>query len=201
MSKKYDRIYTAFVMFAMLPFIAGFMLGYWAHGKPTAAEIARNQVQAVENDYPAIFCAATEQADTVEIEAEEEPLDPNESENIEAALLAKATKLEDVKLTAYCICEKCCGKSPDHPAYGITASGRKARPDVSVAVDPSIIPLGSDVLIDYGDGKLQYYVADDKGGAIKGDRIDVCKESHQAAVEFGVKYATVYFVAPDEEAK
>lgn len=201
MSKKYARIHTAFVMFAMLPFIAGFMLGYWVHGEPTAAESPAIQTQTGEKDYPAIFCEATEKADTVETGAEGEPLDPNESENIEAALLAKATKLEDVKMTAYCICEKCCGKSPDHPAYGITASGRKARPDVSVAVDPSIIPLGSDVLIDYGDGKLQYYVADDKGGAIKGNRIDVCKESHQAALEFGVKYATVYFVAPDEEVK
>jgi hypothetical protein len=39
--------------------------------------------------------------------------------------------IEGVLLTHYCICEKCCGKTPDHPAYGITASGREAVPYIS----------------------------------------------------------------------
>ncbi|MBR5823758.1 MAG: 3D domain-containing protein [Paludibacteraceae bacterium] len=97
-------------------------------------------------------------------------------------------------ITHYCICEKCCGKKPDHPAYGITASGRKAVAGVSVAVDKSIIPLGSEVIIDYGNGDIRHYRADDTGSAIKGNRIDVCVEDHQLALELGKKTATIYYI-------
>lgn len=54
----------------------------------SAAEIPENQTQAAKYDYPALFCAVTEQADTIEIiEPAEELLDPNESENIQKALI------------------------------------------------------------------------------------------------------------------
>ena len=101
--------------------------------------------------------------------------------------------IEDAIITAYCICEKCCGKDESHPAYGITASGREAEPFVSVAVDPSVISLGGTVFIDYGEGEVQEFRADDTGSAIKGTRIDVCYPSHRSALEHGVKTATVYY--------
>ena len=81
---------------------------------------------------------------------------------------------------------------PDHPAYGITASGRRATPYVSVAVDPSVIQLGADVLVDYGDGEIYYYRADDTGP--KGNHIDLCVSSHEEALRLGVQTATVYWV-------
>lgn len=133
----------------------------------------------------------------VKPEPVEEPED-FENEKIEAALLQRAQTIEDCTITHYCICERCCGKTPDHPAYGITASGLRATPGISVAVDPSIIPLGSDVLVDYGDGELHYFRADDTGGAIKGAHIDLCVEDHQTALTLGVKTATVYWVAPEK---
>lgn len=119
-----------------------------------------------------------------------------ENELIEAALLARATKIEDATITHYCICEKCCGKSPAHPAYGITASGRRATPGVSVGVDPDVIPMGSDVLVDYGDGELHYYRADDNGSGVGGNHIDLCVGSHQEALDMGVRSATVWWVMP-----
>lgn len=124
--------------------------------------------------------------------------DQEEAENelIEAALLARATKIEDAIVTHYCICSKCCGKSPDHPAYGITASGKLATPGVSVGVDPDVIPLGADVLVDYGDGEIHYYRADDTGIGISGNHIDLCVGSHQEALELGVRSATVWWVMP-----
>lgn len=82
--------------------------------------------------------------------------------------------------TAYCICYDCCRKTPDHPAYGITASGKRATPGRTVAVDPCKIPLGSIVIID---GKE--YVAEDTGGSIKGNRVDICFASHEEALQFG----------------
>lgn len=118
----------------------------------------------------------------------EEEREDFENELIEEALLARSHKIKDVTVTHYCTCAKCCGKSD-----GITASGRLATPGVSVAVDPSIIPLGSTVIADYGDGVLHYYRADDTGGAVKGSHIDLCTESHEAAIQAGVRSATVYW--------
>ena len=123
---------------------------------------------------------------------EEEVQEDFENYYIEQALLAKANKIEDVKVTHYCCCVKCCGKDD-----GITYSGVKATPGVTVAVDTSIIPIGSDVLVDYGDGVINYYRADDTGSAIKGNELDLCVSSHQEAINLGVRTATVYWVEAD----
>lgn len=80
-------------------------------------------------------------------------------------------------LTAYCACKKCCGQQ----AKGITASGTKVVPGV-IAVDPKVIPLGSEVQIE---GKI--FFALDTGRAIKGNRIDIYIPSHSQALKFGVK--------------
>lgn len=106
--------------------------------------------------------------------------------------------LESVSVTYYCTCQRCCGKAPDHPAYGITASGTRATPYRTVAVDPSVIPLGADVLVDYGDGAgLRRYRAEDTGGAVKGNHIDLCVGSHAEALQLGRRTATVYWVDPE----
>lgn len=62
-----------------------------------------------------------------------------------------------------------------------------------------MIPLGSDVLVDYGDGVLHYYRADDTGGAVQGAHIDLCMESHEAALAAGLKTGvTLWWAAPEE---
>lgn len=117
---------------------------------------------------------------------QEEP----ENELIEAALLASAHRLDDVTVTHYDCCVECCGK-----ADGITASGVRATPGVTVAVDPAVIPLGADVLVDYGDGMLHYYRADDTGSGVVGNHIDLCVADHQTAVQLGRRTATVWWVS------
>ena len=121
----------------------------------------------------------------------EEEIEEAENEMIEIALLERAVKIEDVTVTHYCTCSICCGWST-----GITASGRMATPGVSVAVDPNVIPLGADVLVDYGDGEINYYRADDTGSGVGGNHIDLCMESHEAALQAGVKTATIWWVMP-----
>lgn len=121
----------------------------------------------------------------------EEEVEQAENEMIEAALLARATRIDNVTVTHYDCCVECCGK-----VDGITASGVRATPGVTVAVDPDVIPMGADVLVDYGDGDIQYYRADDVGGSVKGNHIDLCVSSHQEAVELGRKTATVWWVMP-----
>ena len=94
----------------------------------------------------------------------------------------KEINLGKFKLTAYCSCEKCCGKSD-----GITSTGTKATQGRTIAVDPKVIGYGSKVKIN---GKE--YVAEDCGGAIKSNHIDVFFNNHQDALDFGVQYANVY---------
>ena len=88
--------------------------------------------------------------------------------------------------TAYCICYKCCGKTPDHPAYGITASGKRATPNRTIAVDTNTIPLGATVIVDGVE-----YVAEDTGSAIRGNRIDICFENHETAKQYGRRTVNV----------
>ena len=82
---------------------------------------------------------------------------------------------EEYVITAYCPCVQCCGKSD-----GITASGDKATEGVTVAMDKSM-PFGTKIYID-GVGER---IVQDRGGAIKGNRIDLYFDSHQDALNFG----------------
>lgn len=109
--------------------------------------------------------------------------------------LDQAHVLENVTVTHYDCCVECCGKTD-----GITASGVRATPYTTVAVDPSVIPLWADVLVDYGDGVgLRRYRAEDTGGAIKGNRIDLCVGSHAEAQQLGRRTATIYWIEPEVE--
>lgn len=104
-----------------------------------------------------------------------------ENEKIEAALMSRSTAVDDCVVTYYCPCSKCCGKSD-----GITATGVQAIAGATVAVDPDIIPLGSDVRI--GDN---WYVATDTGP--NGNHVDVFVNDHQEALNLGMKRETVWW--------
>ncbi|MCI9063115.1 MAG: DUF348 domain-containing protein [Clostridia bacterium] len=84
------------------------------------------------------------------------------------------------KITAYCSCAKCCGKST-----GRTASGKRATAGRTVAA-PAKFKFGTKLSIN---GKT--YVVEDRGGAIKGNRIDIYVGSHSAALRWGVRYLPV----------
>ena len=93
-------------------------------------------------------------------------------------------------ITAYCPCERCCGKSPDDPLYGVTATGAVATEGRTIAVDPEVIPYGTVVYIDG-----QAYTAEDCGGGIRGSQIDLFFNSHEAAREWGVQEREVWIDA------
>lgn len=70
--------------------------------------------------------------------------------------------------------------------YGdLTATGVRAQVNHTIAVDPAIIPYGSEIMIDG-----QIYVAEDCGGAVKNNVIDIWV-GHQSN-SFGVKYKEIY---------
>ncbi len=96
-----------------------------------------------------------------------------------------AVYLGNFKITHYCACSKCCG------SYGnATAWAGKIVPGTTIAVDPKVIPKLSNVYIDgYG-----YRRAEDCGGAIKGNKIDVAVSNHSEALNLGVTYKDVWLL-------
>ena len=92
-------------------------------------------------------------------------------------------------ITAYCPCEKCCGKwalnRPDGVVY--TASGEVAQEGVTVAADWDVYPAGTVLYIE-GMGE---YIVQDVGGAVNGNHIDVYFDTHEKAVNFGKQTAFV----------
>ncbi|QEK13374.1 DUF348 domain-containing protein [Crassaminicella thermophila] len=97
--------------------------------------------------------------------------------------------------TAYDATFASTGKHPGDPYYGITRSGTKVRPGV-VAVDPRVIPLGTKLYIEALDGSKDYGFAsaEDTGGAIKGNRIDLYFESPNDVAKYGKRKVMVYIL-------
>lgn len=116
-------------------------------------------------------------------------LDPDMAENDPGALPALHV-IENCTVTYYCAerYPHICGTGD-----GITATGTEAIPGVTCAVDPSVIPYGSIVTVDYGDGALHEYIAQDAGAWIDGQHIDICVDKHAEALELGKAVATVYW--------
>lgn len=96
--------------------------------------------------------------------------------------------LGEFTLTAYCPGRCCCGKW----ANGYTATGTLATEGRTIAVDPDVIPYGSRVLLIWPDGTQHSYIAEDCGGGVNGNHIDVFFNDHQAARVFGVQSAMAY---------
>jgi 3D (Asp-Asp-Asp) domain-containing protein len=87
-----------------------------------------------------------------------------------------------MEVTAYCPCTKCCGEQ----AAGITASGKTVGHNNGrfVAADTRLLPFGTQLSIPgYHGGQIVPVL--DRGGAIKGNRLDVYFPTHQEALKWG----------------
>ena len=93
------------------------------------------------------------------------------------------------KVTYYDLSYESCNKYPNDPAYGHTYSGAIAKEGVTIAVDKSIIPLGSYVYIN----QTGCRIAEDIGGAIKGNHIDVFVQNFSYK-KYKTHYTDVYLI-------
>ena len=100
-----------------------------------------------------------------------------------------------MKVTAYDLSYESCQKYPSSPAYGITASGEKVKEWRTIATGKQI-PFGTKVYIpyfkDYPNEGI--FIAEDRGGAIKNNCIDVYMKNNSDAMDFGVQKLDVYIL-------
>ena len=97
------------------------------------------------------------------------------------------TKKDTVRATAYTHTDAGCDR--------ITATGSTVHRG-TVAVDPRFIPYGTRMFIVANDGSYVYGIseAEDCGGAIKGDRVDLYFPTYDECMEFGWRNCTIYFL-------
>ncbi|MBB5324390.1 3D (Asp-Asp-Asp) domain-containing protein [Anoxybacillus tepidamans] len=117
----------------------------------------------------------------------------NDSLSLEEAVDWSQYPSATVVATGYTAGVESTGKTPDHPGYGITYSGVRVKRDLysTIAADLNIFPIGTVLFIPgYG-----YGVVADKGGAIKGHRIDLYYDTVEDVYKYwGKKTVEVYIV-------
>lgn len=165
-----DRADIAYCFACLLiGIIIGVYLGVSVSNEPEQAPIVENSVEIVDNS-------------TID-------------ETVEVTTAEKQEKFIEfqVTATAYDHCQKCCGvwatnrpKDENGNDIVITASGTIATEGRTIAVDPKVIPYGTEVIING-----HTYIAEDCGGAVKGNAIDIYFDSHEEAVTFGKRSVDV----------
>lgn len=198
------------VIFALVGCVVGYLLGYTARAaEPVEAPVAvyieppglpllslpeepSRRESGVNSQRSGEFCRA-DSLRPFSNGIEGPPAGP-EDQRGEEAEEPELVSLGEFTVTAYCACERCCGKWAD----GITAAGTEATEGRTVAVDPEVIGLGETVYFAGADGLVGGYVAEDTGGAIRGRRIDLYMDSHEAALEWGVQDREVFAIAHEQ---
>lgn len=102
---------------------------------------------------------------------------------------------EIYEVTAYTAGAESTGKTPDHPLYGITASGLPVEEGVTIACPPSM-PFGTNVYIPYFDNEFTCY---DRGSAITEGHLDVYMADLDEALAFGRRNLEVRILSVESE--
>jgi 3D (Asp-Asp-Asp) domain-containing protein len=100
-----------------------------------------------------------------------------------------------MEVTAYCACTRCCGPN----ARGVTASGLPVTHNLGrfAAADSSVLPLGSRIHVPgYHEGQSIPVI--DRGGAIKGNKLDVFFPTHEQALKWGRRWLLVTVETPEQ---
>lgn len=146
----------------------------------------QNELRQTQADYQFEFERATqlsESIDDIESKLKSANTTINDLKNSEYQLVY----MGDFKLTHYCpgYHGEPCGTGD-----GITATGTKVTAGRTIAVDPQKIPYGTTVYVEgYG-----FLVAEDCGGSVKGNHIDIAVSDHATALSMGTKTGGVWIL-------
>jgi 3D (Asp-Asp-Asp) domain-containing protein len=164
---------TVLVIACVLSFLAG--VAYTKAGMPITLSNP-TETQADNQSLPDESVIKTEPVQPAALALSDEP----KSEP------AEKWRIVRMKVTGYCPCSKCCGEYSD----GITANGHKIQTgDTFVAADKRY-SFGTEMVIE-GYSNSQTVKVLDRGGAIKGNKLDAFFHTHQEALEWGVRYIDV----------
>jgi 3D (Asp-Asp-Asp) domain-containing protein len=139
---------------------------------------------------PAMLAAEQEAkpAQTIETDLSNEEAAHLPVELTSAVQPAMHVRVVRMEVTAYCPCKLCCGPH----AHGVTASGKPVSFNDGhfVAADTRALPFGTKLLIPGYDNDQPVQVID-RGGAIKGNKLDVFFPTHEQAREWGRRWVMV----------
>ena len=136
------------------------------------------------------FFASAEETDLSEpVQQTEEAANDQGQQETEAAKTTEEpashlVSLGDFKTTGYCPCRHCSAGWGRSTSTGAVASSRH-----TIAVDPRVIPYGTQVMIN---GVV--YTAEDKGGGVRGHHIDIFFDTHTETRQHGVQNAEVFLL-------
>ena len=174
---------TLLVVACVLSFIAG--AAYTKAGRPTTLLNATvTKTQADTQPLSDISDVKTEPIQPAALALQNKPEEePKVETNSEPS---GEWRIVRMRVTGYCPCSKCCGQYSD----GITANGHKIRPgDTFVAADKRY-SFGTEMVIEgYNNGQTVKVL--DRGGAIRGNKLDAFFHTHQEALEWGVRHIDV----------
>jgi 3D (Asp-Asp-Asp) domain-containing protein len=114
----------------------------------------------------------------------------NQEQDASEPLLYEPEYIGEFEITYYTAGPESTGKTPDHPAYGITRSGTVVEEGRTIATDWDVLPPGTKVYID-GIGER---IVEDTGGAIVDKCIDVYVERLEDIPSIGRHKADVWLI-------
>ena len=155
---------------------------YQGETKVIQAGVKGEQIHTMQNVYVNDKLVSVENLDTEVVKEPVKEIVHKGTKEVEGLNGRKVKKVIVMQATAY-----------DPSAGSKTAMGTRARVG-AVAVDPRVIPLGSKLYIESMDGFPTYgfATAEDTGGAIKGNRIDLFYSTNAQALRFGRRNVKVY---------
>lgn len=211
--KKLDNNTKGLLIAGLVALIICIIISYFSWQRTQDARVindVKNELNVTTTELNAVQEELILTKDNLKIEVEKNDGLSKELGNLRQELEIAHTTIADLKvdeyefvymgefkLTAYCPCEICCGywatiREKDengNPIVG-TASGALAQANWTIAVDPVILPYGTQVYI-AGRG---WFEAQDCGGAVNGKHIDVYYDDHNEAAAQGVQYKDIWML-------